>query len=151
MEKRKSLKNHKKMNKKNVTMKQYGLKDKAKTNIVETFMGMLNMVKLYHWKTYRYSEHEATDMLYKELNEHLDKFIETLLGKDQSRIPNFDIHIPLINNSSKDVFKKRVYTYRDFLINMNNTLDKKKDSDLLSIRDDILGDINQFLYLLTFK
>ena len=90
-------------------------------------------------------------MLYKELNEHLDEFIETLLGKDQSRIPNFDIHIPLINNSSKDVFKKRVYTYRDFLINMNNTLDKKKDSDLLNIRDEILGDINQFLYLLTFK
>ena len=112
---------------------------------------MLNTVKLYNWKTYRYSEHEATDMLYKELNEHLDKFIETLLGKDQSRIPNFDIHIPLINNSSKDVFKRRVYTYRDFLINMNNTLDEKKDSDLLSIRDDILGDINQFLYLLTFK
>ena len=126
-------------------------KSELKTSIIEIFMSMLNTVKLYHWKTYRYSEHEATDMLYKELNEHLDKFIETLLGKDQSRIPNFDIHIPLINNSSKDVFKKRIYTYRDFLINMNNTLDKKKDSDLLSIRDDILGDINQFLYLLTFK
>ena len=52
MEKRKSIKNQRKMNKKNITMKQYGLKVKAKTNIVETFMGILNMVKLYHWKTY---------------------------------------------------------------------------------------------------
>ena len=98
-------------------------------------------------------DHDKSGIVISKSDEatHLDKFIETLLGKDQSRIPNFDIHIPLINNSSKDVFKKRVYTYRDFLINMNNTLDKKKDSDLLSIRDDILGDINQFLYLLTFK
>ena len=67
MEKRKSLKNNKK-NKKNITMKQYGLKDRAKTNIVETFMGMLNMVKLYHWKTYSYAKHQATDELYKKLN-----------------------------------------------------------------------------------
>ena len=64
MEKRKSLKNQRKMNKKNITMKQYGLKDKAKTNIVETFMGILNMVKLYHWKTYSYAKHQATDELY---------------------------------------------------------------------------------------
>ena len=28
--------------------------------------------------------------------------------------------------------------------------DIKRDSDLLSVRDEILGDINQFLYLLTF-
>ena len=96
-------------------------------------------------------EHEATDVIYQQLNEHLDKFMEVLLGKDQSRIPNFDIHIPLINNSSKEIFKKRVYSYRDFLMNMNNILDEKKDSDLLNIRDEILSDINQFLYLLTFR
>jgi len=32
---------------------------------------------------------------------------------------------------------------------MNTTFDGKKDSDLLNIRDEIVGDINQFLYLLT--
>ena len=34
---------------------------------------------------------------------------------------------------------------------MNETFDSKIDSDLLNIRDEILGAINQFLYLLTFK
>jgi hypothetical protein len=33
---------------------------------------------------------------------------------------------------------------------MNMFFDSKKDSDLLSVRDEILGHINQFLYLLTF-
>jgi hypothetical protein len=28
-------------------------------------------------------------------------------------------------------------------------LDKERDSDLLNIRDEILADVNQFLYLLT--
>ena len=30
------------------------------------------------------------------------------------------------------------------------TFDDKKDTDLLNIRDEILSDINQFLYLMTF-
>ena len=34
---------------------------------------------------------------------------------------------------------------------MNETFDSKIDSDLLNVRDEILGAINQFLYLLTFK
>ena len=151
MEKRKSLKNHRKINRKNITMKQYGLKDKAKTNIVETFMGMLNMVKLYHWKTYSYAKHQATDELYKQLNKDIDEFVEVMLGKDESRIPNFKTKITLENSHSEDNFKKNVYQYRDYLIDMDNILSDKFDVDLKHIRDNILADINQFLYLLTFN
>ena len=55
-----------------------------------------------------------------------------------------------MNTPSKNEFKDCVYKYRDFLINLNSMLDKEKDSDLLNVRDELLGDINQFLYLLTF-
>ena len=51
----------------------------------------------------------------------------------------------------KTDFKSRVYEYRKFLISMNDTLDNRRDTDLLNIRDEILGDINKFLYLLTFN
>ena len=151
MEKRKSLKNQRKMNKKNITMKQYGLKDKAKTNIVETFMGILNMVKLYHWKTYSYAKHQATDELYMKLNKDIDEFVEVMLGKDESRIPNFKTKIILQNDNSENTFKKNVYQYRDSLLDMDNILSETSDSDLKHIRDNILADINQFLYLLTFN
>ena len=52
------------------------------SNIVCTFLEMLNMVKLHHWKTYSYSTHKATDDLYSDLNSNVDAFIEVLLGKD---------------------------------------------------------------------
>lgn len=133
---------------KNKTLKKTSNKT---TNITKVFLEMLNTVKLYHWKTYSYAKHSATDALYKDLNKYIDEFVEVMLGKKGTRIPNFSCNIKLENTSSNDVFKKKVYKYRDFLISMNETFDSKIDSDLLNVRDEILGAINQFLYLLTFK
>jgi DNA-binding ferritin-like protein len=117
-----------------------------KANIIETFLGMLNTVKLYHWNTYSFSEHKATDKLYKLLNEHIDKFVEIMLGKNEREIPKFS---EKIMDSHKSNFTERIHQYRDFLINLNNILDKEHDTDLLSVRDEILGDINRFLYIMT--
>jgi hypothetical protein len=122
----------------------------SKSHIVKVFLEMLNMVKLYHWKTRSYAQHKATDELYEKLNSNIDTFIEVLLGKDESRIKMMEKHIDLIDSSNVKDFKKRVYEYREFLINMSRYFDSKRDSDLLNIRDEILGSINQFLYLMTF-
>ena len=108
-------------------------------------------MKIYHWTTCSYSQHKATDDLYSNLNGHIDTFIEILLGKDESRIHLLDKKIELLDVHSKADFKERVYQYREFLIDMNKTLDSERDTDLLNVRDEILGDINQFLYLLTFN
>lgn len=127
------------------------LDESAKSKMVEIFLGMLNTVKLYHWKTYSYAEHKATDELYASLNKHIDEFVEVALGKDESRLKLISKTVEAYNDSQKSDFKARVYQYRNFLIHMNDTLDSRRDTDLLSIRDEILGDINKFLYLLTFN
>ena len=118
--------------------------------VIYAFLGMLNTVKLYHWKTYSYAEHKATDKLYSKLNDHIDTFVEIMLGKDESRFSLLNEKIKLLNYSSVKDFKARVYAYRTFLINMTDVFDPAEDSDLLNVRDEILGDINQFLYLMTF-
>lgn len=121
-----------------------------KSHIVRVFFEMLNMVKLYHWKTRSYAQHKATDELYSKLNDNIDKFVEVLLGKEETRIKMLEKQIKLLDAANVADFKSRVYEFRAFLQDMNYYLDDKKDSDLLSIRDDILVDINQFLYLMTF-
>lgn len=123
--------------------------NRDKNIFVKTFLEILNMVKLYHWKTHSYSEHKATDELYSNLNEHMDTFVEVLMGKDESRIQMLEDKIHLIDLNNIRDFKSKIYAFREFLINMNMHLNPNKDSDLLNIRDEILGDINQFLYLLT--
>jgi hypothetical protein len=94
--------------------------------------------------------HKATDELFERLNERIDKFVEILLGKDQSRIKMIESRIDLIDFHKKRDFEARIFEYRAFLTDLNIYFDKDRDTDLLNIRDEILGDINQFLYLMTF-
>jgi DNA-binding ferritin-like protein len=122
-----------------------------KSHIVKVFIEMLNIIKLYHWKTHSYAEHKATDDLYEKLNSHIDKFVEVLLGKDQSRVKMLERRIDLVDVHDTKEIKTRIHEYREFLSDMNIYFDVKRDSDLMSIRDDILADLNQFLYLLSFK
>jgi hypothetical protein len=119
--------------------------------IVRKFLEMINVVKLYHWKTQSYSVHKATDELYAKLDANIDRFIEVYQGKNSSRIQKWDSEMSVIQYNRKKDFKSRMLEYREFLNDLNNHFDAKIDSDLLSIRDDILADVNQFLYLFSFN
>jgi DNA-binding ferritin-like protein len=115
---------------------------------------MLLMVKLFHWKTYSYATHKATDELYSKLNDDIDKFIEVFLGKTGSRIDLMGHKsISLIDLSSPEHLKSKIESFKSYLVGLTNNkgLGSMTNSDLLNIRDEILGDMNQFLYLLTFK
>ena len=122
--------------------------------ITVVFLEMLLMVKLFHWKTTSYATHKATDELYTKLNANIDSFIEVLLGKTGFRTDLMsNKNIKLVDLSSADSLKREVEIFKDYLISLNDNASMKKmsNTDLYNIRDTILGDMNQFLYLLTFK
>ena len=122
--------------------------------ITVIFFEMLLMVKLFHWKTHSYSTHKATDELYSKLNDDIDKFIEIFLGKTGSRIDLMgQKNISLIDLNSPEQLKSKVESFKNYLVGLTNNkgLSSMTNTDLLNIRDEILGDMNQFLYLLTFK
>jgi len=118
------------------------------------FFEMLLLIKLFHWKTYSYSIHKATDELYTRFNEHMDKFIEVLLGKTGMRIDLItkkQINLYDLSNTSQLINK--INEFKRYLVDLNSNKAMKVMSnyDLLTIRDEILADMNQFLYLLSFK
>lgn len=122
--------------------------------ITVVFLEILLMVKLYHWKTISYATHKATDDLYQKLNANIDEFIEVLLGKSGSRIDLMNHkNIKLIDLSNQEALKREVEAFKGYLVGLddNKALAKMSNTDLYNIRDTILGDLNQFLYLLTFK
>lgn len=118
-------------------------------NIVTMFLRMLNTVKLYHWKTHSYAQHKATDDLYANLNASIDKYVETMLGKTGGRVNLSGTRsLPLLDYSGLKDFSKEVNMYKDFMIRMSYDTN---NTDLSNIRDEILGHLNQFTYLLTFN
>ena len=122
--------------------------------ITVIFLEMLLMVKLFHWKTTSYATHKATDELYTKLNANIDSFIEILLGKTGSRIDLMSKkHIRLVDLSNQESLKREVDRFKGYLVSLNDNpaMKKMSNTDLFNIRDTILGDLNQFLYLLTFK
>ena len=122
--------------------------------ITIVFFEMLLMVKLFHWKTSSYAAHKATDELYTKLNANMDSFIEVLLGKTGLRIDLMGTKsIRLIDLSSAESFKKEIEAFKGYLVSLNDnsTMKRMSNTDLYNIRDTILGDLNQLLYLLTFK
>lgn len=131
---------------KNKTMKKKKFMNQDK--IILFFIELLNMIKLYHWQTFNYATHKATDQLYEELNENIDKYVEVMLGKLPSR-PNLHLKsFPLRTFTNISSFLKEIDTCKKFLIQIHYSPD---NSDLLNIRDEILGNLNQFTYLLSFK
>jgi DNA-binding ferritin-like protein len=131
-----------------------GRKRSTHMMIVPTFLHMINTVKLYHWKTTSFSTHKATDELYARLNEKIDEFVEVMLGKREmggrAKLLNVSL-IKLSVYSNNEAFKKQIEHYKQFLLDMNQTLGMDLNTDLLAIRDEILAAFNQFLYLLTLN
>ena len=122
--------------------------------ITVVFLEMLLMVKLYHWKTTSYATHKATDELYTKINANMDSFVEVLLGKSGVRTDLMsNKNIKLVDLSSAESLKREIEGFKGYLMGLNNNKAMKKmfNTDLFNIRDTILGDLNQFLYLLTFK
>jgi DNA-binding ferritin-like protein len=146
--------------KKNVTRKIKQVQKKTSSSqkfeqgMVLAFLGMLNTVKLFHWKTTSFATHKATDELYSQLNKSIDNFVEILLGKFGNRVNLTKVKsIPLCDFSTQEQFIKKVMQYKEFLVSLdsNPAMKSMSNTDLYNIRDEMLGQFNQLLYLLTFK
>jgi hypothetical protein len=139
----------------NKTLKRpYSLVRNYGSRVTVQFLEMLLLIKLFHWKTDSYATHKATDELYGTLNENMDKFIEILMGKTGSRLDfSGRTTISLTDIKSTEELKQRVMKFKVFLIELSDSkeLSPMTNTDLMNIRDEILGDMNQFLYLISLK
>jgi len=108
---------------------------------------MQNQLRIFHWQTKSYSQHKALGKAYEKLDELVDTFVETALGRTEANFNNANMDIKLFDIKELDVCTA-LCTYKTFLSEISCKLNPEIDSDLLNIRDEMLGVLNQTCYLL---
>jgi len=127
-------------------------KDRHARKMVRSMLEMLPTIKFYHWTTGSYATHKATDGIYGKLNDHMDSYVETMLGKFNNKLKVSDFKtLNVTNIDSNEKMEKHVNHFINELRIYNQDLDQENDSDLLNIGDEIVADLNVFLYLLRLK
>jgi hypothetical protein len=115
------------------------------------FLALRNQIKIYHWQTMSYARHIASNDLITKLDTNLDQFVEIYIGKyGRPKFGGKTSSIPLKNFNDKDA----TALVHNAIHWLENDLPKKlkhTDTDLLNIRDTIVADLNQVLYLFTLK
>lgn len=121
------------------------------TSMMSTFLGIQNQFKVFHWQTQSYSKHLAYGGIYDTLSDLSDTFMETYMGKYGRVALEGETDTILLGNIGEVNIEDFLETICEFLLSFNHSLDSNKDSDLLNIRDEMLGAINKLKYLLTLK
>lgn len=116
------------------------------------FFQFLNDLKLYHWSTTSYPRHKASDDCFSSIQSLMDKFVEIYIGKyNRNQILSFKtkvVSVPVTICNDQDA-KNLVIGMIQYLENLK--LDTKADSDLINIRDEMIGVLNQTLYLFSLS
>ena len=112
------------------------------TSLIEVFFQHQLTMKMYHFQTKKYGAHKAADAYLVKYTANLDRFMEALQGED-GRLKNSSIHVNfnVVNDDTID----------SHLASMINYLDMKLSHDLAAIRDEMIADLQQLRYLLTFE
>lgn len=150
--------------------KELNIRDSSSTNdnkIADIILALFQIqatLRVSHFLSKKKSDHETLDKFLKKFNKKMDKFIEVWMGKHEK----FDLG----KNRQVNVYqitKDELFAYLDIVLefltgdSMNNSVYKlskytlgsvmnnKKNVDLMSIRDDIVRNINRMKYRLRLE
>ena len=111
---------------------------------------MHNQFKVFHWQTQRkpgsFAQHEAFGKAYDDLTDHIDTFIEIYQGKNGVILAGNGFNVTLHNLGNDP--EEFVDEFVDYLTNIVPQGLEETDTDLLNIRDEMLGILNQTKYRL---
>jgi hypothetical protein len=125
------------------------MENKELQQYIQDVVQLQSQIKFFHWQTKIYAKHAALDRLFDAIVGNIDEFTETAMGK-YGRISVDGLSYTFVNVSDEAVVSV-IDGAIDSCIKLNDVLDTKVDMDLLNLRDELLGKLNQTKYLLTLK
>jgi len=122
--------------------------------LIKKMIELITLLRLYHWNTLSYATHVATGDIYDGLSDKVDEYVETMIGKSDGKYRiNMSHYKKLIINgvSNNNEMEKTIKSFINELTNFHSALPSTFYSDINNIKDEIIGKLNKYLYLLTLK
>jgi hypothetical protein len=156
--------NEKKGKKKLNIIDSSSMNDNKIADIILALFQIQATLRVSHFLSKKKSDHETLDKFLKKFNKKMDKFIEVWMGKHEK----FDLG----KNRQVNVYqitKNELFTYLDIVLEfltgdsmtnsfyklskytLGSVMNNKKNVDLMSIRDDIVRNINRMKYRLRLE
>ena len=123
--------------------------------VIPELLGLQNQIRVLHWQTSSYAEHKALGKCYEALDPLVDQFIETYFGihgRHTAVTTDESTRAPLEIQDYGDISPVEVID--DGIAYLTDEIKKyldEADSDLLNIRDEMLGTLKRTRYLLSLK
>jgi len=119
---------------------------------VHFLLNLRNQLKLYHWQTRVYSRHVAVDTILETLDKSIDSYVEIYIGKyGRPKLSGADAVIRLHNLSEAGATKLVNAAIKYMMGPLVKGLKAGVDTDLINIRDEMVANLNQLLYLFTLR
>lgn len=118
-------------------------------NIITPLVQFQQQMRIFHWQTDSYARHKAFGKIYENLDGLVDEFVETYMGIFGKSKPVNSFSFVLVPLIDDEVVSEVLEDFIEYLNDMSLEIDDK--TDLLNIRDSILGEVNKLKYLLTLS
>ncbi len=123
-------------------------------NYITNLLTLQNQMRVFHWQTQHkvgsFAQHEAFGTAYEDLDAHIDDFIEIYQGKKGAIMASggaFNITLHNLSDNAEECIDE----YITYLVEYIPQGLEETDTDLLNIRDEMLGILNQTKYRLRMK
>jgi DNA-binding ferritin-like protein len=118
---------------------------------IHFFLQLRTQIKLYHWQTRIYARHIATDKILEQLDTAIDSFVEIYLGKyGRSKVTGKNAIITVHNLTEAGAVKLLLSSVKYIQGTLTKSL-KEQDTDLMNLRDEMVGQLHQLLYLFSLR
>ena len=117
---------------------------------VNLFLGLQAQLRIFHWQTKGYARHNAFGATYDTLEDLIDTFVEEAMGKYGRFVLDDETNVIQLSNL-KELKPEAMLDTIILGLNQFSEQFEETDTNLLNVRDEMLGAINKLKYLLTLE
>jgi len=117
---------------------------------IHFLLNLRNQLKLYHWQTKVYARHIAVDKVLGDLDTLIDSYVEVHIGKyGRPKVTGENAILRMHNLTDAGAQKLATKAVTYMQKQLVSHLDATQDTDLINLKDEMVGQMHQLMYLFT--